>query len=256
MSFKKFLSQRFSLAIAVGLFFASLVILWQVVASPATTTIGENISVGGKLGIGTPNPTQKLHIYGDSGSQRIRIENSGTSSNDQASLQLVAGGKSWISWVSGDSDQLRFFSSTLNGNVVTLTSAGNVGIGTTSPSEKLHVNGNVLAYAYLHLSDPKLKTHITPLNNSLTKILQLSGVSFVWKDNGQHSIGLLADEVEKIFPEIVFSHKSTGLKSIDYSLLVVPLIEAIKTQQNQIEALQKEIENLEFQVEYLKRKIK
>jgi len=54
----------------------------------------------------------------------------------------------------------------------------------------------------------------------------------------------------------VFSHKSTGLKSIDYSLLVVPLIEAIKTQQNQIEALQKEIENLEFQVEYLKRKIK
>jgi hypothetical protein len=149
MSFKKFLSQRFSLAIAVGLFFASLAILWWVLGSPGITTIGENVSVGGQLtvsgnvGIGTSSPGQKIHIYGSSGSQRIRIESAGTSSNDQASLQLVAGNNSWISWVSGDSDQLRFFSSSLNSNVMTLTSAGNVGIGTTGPTEKLDVVGAI-----------------------------------------------------------------------------------------------------------------
>jgi hypothetical protein len=147
MSFKKFLSQRFSLAIAVGLFFASLAILWWVLGSPGITTIGENVSVGGKLtvsgnvGIGTSSPGQKIHIYGSSGSQRVRVESAGTTSSDQASLQLVAGNKSWISWVSGDSDQLRFFSSSLNSNVMTLTSAGNVGIGTTSPGYKLDIAG-------------------------------------------------------------------------------------------------------------------
>jgi hypothetical protein len=145
MSFKKFLSQRFSLAIAVGLFFASLAILWWVLGSPGITTIGENVSVGGQLtvsgnvGIGTSSPGQKIHIYGPSGSQRIKIESAGTTSSDQASLQLVAGNNSWISWVSGDSDQLRFFSSTLNSNVMTLTSSGNVGIGTTSPGAKLDI---------------------------------------------------------------------------------------------------------------------
>ena len=147
MSFKKFLSQRFSLAIAVGLFFASLAILWWVLGSPGITTIGENVSVGGQLtvsgnvGIGISSPGQKIHIYGSSGSQRIRVESAGTSSNDQASLQLVAGNKSWISWVSGDSDQLRFFSSSLNSNVMTLTSSGNVGIGTTGPAYKLDIAG-------------------------------------------------------------------------------------------------------------------
>jgi len=121
--------------------------LWWVLGSPGITTIGENVSVGGQLtvsgnvGIGTSSPGQKIHIYGSSGSQRVKIESAGTTSSDQASLQLVAGDKSWISWVSGDSDQLRFFSSTLNGNVMTLTSSGNVGIGTTGPAYKLDIAG-------------------------------------------------------------------------------------------------------------------
>jgi len=115
--------------------------IWSGSASLANSTIYQTNDA--KIGIGTTNPTQKLHIYGDSGSQRVRIESGGTTSGDQASIQLVAGGKSWISWVAGDSDQLRFFSSTLNSNVMTLTSAGNVGIATTTPAYKLDVSGDI-----------------------------------------------------------------------------------------------------------------
>jgi len=115
--------------------------IWNSATSLTSSVIYQTADA--KIGIGTPNPTQKLHIYGDSGSQRIRIESSGTSSNDQASLQLVAGGKSWISWVSGDSDQLKFFSSSLNSNLLVLDSAGYVGISKVNPEYKLDVSGDI-----------------------------------------------------------------------------------------------------------------
>jgi len=214
MSFKRLLSQRFSLAIAVGLFFASLATLWWIVASPGITTIGENVSVGGQLtvsgnvGVGTTSPGQKIHIYGSSGSQRIKVESAGTTSNDQASIQLVAGGKSWIPWVAGDSDQLRFFSSTLNQNVMTLTSAGNVGIGTTSPGYKLDVAGTIRAMDVFGAGGRNLiigdDTYLTDVD--VANILGIYGMqnsdragirlgsdgSLIFGDNGNVGIGTTA----------------------------------------------------------------
>jgi hypothetical protein len=119
---------------------------------------------------------------------------------------------------------------------------GNVGIDTTSPSYKLDVSGDVRASAFYYSSDINLKTNIKPLENSLAKILQLQGVSFNWKENQEPSIGLLAQEVEKIFPEL-FSGKD-GSKTIDYGKLVPILIEAIKEQQREIEKLKLEIEQI------------
>lgn len=93
-------------------------------------------------------------------------------------------------------------------------------------------------------SDMRLKKNIEPLPNALEKIKQLKGVSFDWKESGKHSIGLIAQDVEKVYPDLVSTDSKTGMKTVEYQNLVAPLIEAIKEQQKEIEALKAEIKAL------------
>ena len=124
------------------------------------------------------------------------------------------------------------------------TLGGKVGIGTTNPGEKLDVAGNVKASAFLYSSDVRLKKNIQKIPDALGKILKLEGVSFEWNKNDKKDIGLIAQDVEKVFSELVSTDKNTGLKSVQYGNLVAVLIESIKQQQRQIETLGAEIEQL------------
>ena len=125
--------------------------------------------------------------------------------------------------------------------------AGNVSIGTTTNSNnyKLIVDGTVGAGAYVYNSDRNLKTNIKTIDNSLEKITSLRGVYFNWKTdaNSKRNIGLIAQEVEKVFPELVRGEE--GNKGVEYGNLVAPLIEAIKEQQKQINDLNARIKKLE-----------
>jgi len=95
-------------------------------------------------------------------------------------------------------------------------------------------------------SDKKLKTNITSINNSLSKVLQLNGVEFdfISSDNvgylKQHQIGLIAQDVNKVIPEVV-GKNNDGTLGVSYQHLVAVLIEAIKEQQEQINDLKKRI---------------
>ena len=129
---------------------------------------------------------------------------------------------------------------------VRVTASGSVGIGTSSPSYTLHVNGSVAGTsAYVNLSDVRFKKNIKPLNDSLSKVLQLNGVFFDWNKDFDESmnldelnhIGLLAQEVEKIIPQSVFTASDKNrTKSVAYTDLVPVLIEAIKELNAKIEA--------------------
>ena len=103
--------------------------------------------------------------------------------------------------------------------------------------------GAVVANSFIYASDRSLKENIKPVENALDKVLNLEGVSFDWKESGESSLGLIAQDVEDVFPEIVHT-SDDGLKSVEYGNLVSPLIEAIKEQQKQIEELKLEIEKL------------
>ena len=99
------------------------------------------------------------------------------------------------------------------------------------------------ATAFTETSDASLKTDIHPLDDPLGKLLCLQGISFKWKNRSPSSpaqIGFIAQEVEPYFPEIVVTDIN-GLKSVRYSRLVAPMVEAIKELCLEIERLKQEI---------------
>ncbi|WP_161973553.1 tail fiber domain-containing protein [Pantoea agglomerans] len=88
-------------------------------------------------------------------------------------------------------------------------------------------------------SDEKLKDNIMPLRNQLKELLKLKGVSYTWKDNGAKDIGLIAQDVEKVYPELVI--EKNGLKQVDYQKLIGPIVEALREQQKEISTLREEL---------------
>ncbi|MFA6307013.1 MAG: tail fiber domain-containing protein [Patescibacteria group bacterium] len=201
----------------------------------------------GNVGIGTAGPSNLLHIekaIATGANDGILVKSTGVG---QAQLRLRRSGgtaSDWYMYAPEASADLRFYSPGA-GELVSFTNTGKVGIGTLAPSQKLDVNGNVQATAFLYSSDKNLKDNIEILSNSLDKISQLNGVSFSWRDNGQKSIGLIAQDVEKIFPELVTTSPDSGLKSLNYAGLIAPLIEAVKEQQAEIKSLKEQLRLLE-----------
>ncbi len=127
----------------------------------------------------------------------------------------------------------------------------NVGIGTNdAQSYKLYVNGDAYSTGSWNSSDIRLKTDIKTLTNILDKVMKLRAVSFRWRDNDNFNLpvgrqlGLIAQEVEQYFPELV-KEDGHGYKSLDYGKLTAVLLEAIKEQQKQINDLTSRVERLE-----------
>jgi hypothetical protein len=93
------------------------------------------------------------------------------------------------------------------------------------------------------ISDIKVKTNIKPLQNCLEKVLNLQGVEYDRVDIERHEIGMIAQEVEKIVPDLV-QEDSEGFKILHYKNVTALLVEAIKEQQKQIEELRGTVQEL------------
>ena len=72
------------------------------------------------------------------------------------------------------------------------------------------------------------------IDNPIDKIIRLEGVNFEWKENGKKSIGVIAQEVEKVLPELVSGEES---KTVNYNGIIGLLIECVKQQQKEINDL-------------------
>ena len=129
-------------------------------------------------------------------------------------------------------------------------SGGNIGIGTAAPSQKLDVNGSIQAVSFFYTSDRRLKTNFEDIEG-LETILKLHGVRFDWIRDGKAEIGLIAQEVEAVLPELVHTNPITGFKSVKYGNLVAPLIESTKELHDLIKNNQRSIASLENQVNQL-----
>jgi hypothetical protein len=137
-------------------------------------------------------------------------------------------------------------------NIDLKTTGGGDIVITPHSSNYFRLNGNgIYTGNWQQDSDERYKENIEPIKNSLDKITHLNPINFEWKKDeypdknfqDEKQIGLIAQEIEKILPELVRTD-GEGYKSIDYTKINVFLIEAIKEQQKSIEELKKEVAEL------------
>jgi len=101
-------------------------------------------------------------------------------------------------------------------------------------------------------SSRRSKTNIRKVQDALDKVVDLRGVTFDWKDSGRRDIGLIAEEVGKVVPEVVtYEDNGVDAKSLDYAHLVALIIEAIKEQQRVIDDQRRELEDIKAAVKIL-----
>lgn len=217
-------------------------------AAPSSTN-GITITEDGYVGVGTWLPKGKLDVdFGATGAIRA-----GTP---------LGNGVGWI--MIGPNGHRRDIVSDNNGVYIGASSnsgaanadfqvseAGKVGIGLLSsvPANILTVvqgsTTDPIADGWTTYSSKRWKTNIKPIDNALDKVARLRGVAFDWKKDGKHDIGLVAEEVGQVIPEVVvFESNKKDAKSVDYGRLVALLIEAVKAQQKEIETLKATVESL------------
>ena len=115
----------------------------------------------------------------------------------------------------------------------------------------LHANEDVIAFSSTIGSDKKLKKNVKDINYGLKDVLNIRAVEFDWKEKrkGQHDIGFIAQEIEKIIPEVVNEVMTIGEgakegdthKTVDYAKLTSVLIKAVQEQQQQINELKEKL---------------
>lgn len=119
------------------------------------------------------------------------------------------------------------------------------------------INGSLTATTVNGVSDARLKKNISPIPNALTKVMNLRGVNFEWKDTTMKGtqIGFIAQEVEKVVPEVVNYSKEKDLYTLQYAPVTALLVEAMKEQQKNIEQLKAENDALKKQIEEIKQMV-
>jgi Chaperone of endosialidase/Collagen triple helix repeat (20 copies) len=210
----------------------------------------------GNVGLGTTNPGAKLDVAGANANIRMYesggspFMNIGDNSTANAYLQWWSPSDRLLLYSSGHAYPIAIGPTATGGLFVDSEANGSeVGIGTESPSFKLHVNGTAGkpgGGSWSNSSDRRLKKNIDDLDGSLDRLLKLRGVTFEYKDpdaiNELHGtrIGMIAQEVEEVFPDWV------GTSGLGYKMLTFRGFEALT-----VEALRELRQEKDTQIEAL-----
>ena len=170
-----------------------------------------------------------LQINNDA--QRLRLKGTGVAGAvESITLQLnthAEGGSTQHALVANENSSVKIYHS------------GSQKLETTSTG--VVVTGIATATDFDSTSDIRLKTNIQAIEDPLAKVVQIEGVSFNWKEDNRPALGVIADQVEKIIPELVHGDNP---KTVNYNGLIGLLIEAVKEQQVQITELKSKLDSL------------
>jgi len=230
------------------------------------------ITNDGKVGIGTTSPAATLHVDGsvrfeDLTSGILQVDSNGDVSVNTSLTSYTAGGDYGLT-LSGtefrlEDDRRRNSTTTdiYTGNTHDYTFYdASIGIRWyTAGSEDmrlendgdLHVDRDVIAYSTT-ISDERLKDDVQTIESACEKVSSLRGVEYTWNSGsrkGQREIGVIAQEVEKVIPEIVREKKLPLMddevyKTVDYEKLVAVLIEANKELQDRVSKLESKLDGI------------
>lgn len=218
---------------------------------------------GGQVGIGTASPSTTLTVGNTAGTVGGEIALNPTSTQYEGGQitikkSLIGSTADWTidQYGTTASDaRLRIFNGAYETNGLTILENGNIGIGMVTPSVRLQVNGDIIANSIAGSSDIRFKKNIRTVEHALDKIKALRGVYFNWNKEAfpyknfgnQNELGFIAQEVEKIVPEIVTKDNTKDeYRSVKYDKLVALLVEAVKEQQKQIDSLKLEIKKKKY----------
>jgi|GEM_PF-2096147 len=225
--------------------------VFQTAISSTASSELMRITGTGDVGIGTSSPSEKLHVAGGANNA---IQVSGFTASGAATARVVIGAQSGLSLFPAMDREWTIESSSSNAHALDLKSRTDA---TLSPginfsftgssflpgSDALYTLGSTLrrwttvhaTNGTIQTSDERLKTNIKPLEYGLATVLQYRPVSYSWKnDASSKKIGLIAQEVDKLTPEVVFHDEYLGM---NYAELVPVLIKAIQEQQKLIDEL-------------------
>ncbi len=216
--------------------------------------------LGGNVGIGNSTPNSTLTVGNAGGTIPGEITLNPTTNayeGGQINFKRSLTG-STVDWsidqygTTAADARLRIFNtSELNGLII--KENGYIGMGNNAPTVRLQVTGDIIANSIAGSSDARFKTDVAPISNPLQKVLALRGVNFNWNTSAfpqrmfsdKRTLGFIAQEVEKVLPEIVQTENTAeGYKSVQYDKVVALLVEAIKEQQKQINQLKKQVKKL------------
>ena len=127
----------------------------------------------------------------------------------------------------------------VSSNNLYLDSSNNIGIGTTVANSTLEVAGTITATEFNNTSDFTLKDDVKTIENPLELAESLRGVSFTWKSDSTRSIGVIAQEVAEILPELVHGD---AIKTVNYNGIIGILIECVKELKKEVDSLKSQLD--------------
>ena len=205
----------------------------------------------GNVGIGTDNPSERLHIKKDGGLISRLESNAGsdiwTFHNYGNTLKAAAG------WRGGSSNHYSIY---VNGSDrLVVKEDGDVGIGTANPNSALHVVGDIqYSGTLIQSSDRRLKENFETIDSVLYKLKQIEGLSYNLKADSTKArqYGVIAQEIQKVFPDMVsIIDADSGYIGVSYTQLIPVLLEAVKELANQSALYQSEATQQKQRVEGL-----
>jgi hypothetical protein len=212
------------------------------------------VDAAGNVGIGTNNPTFKLDVEGG---DILLGDNPNTNPNGRS--VYLAGHVFLSPYGTGTTAFIQARNKNNTGPLdMTLrtTSSSNVLIDTMhlDSSGNVTVAGIMTAAGYAASSDARLKTNVKIVDHALDALAKMRGVRFNWKSSGAPSMGVIAQEVEKVFPEIVATDPA-GMKSVTYDAMSGVFIEAIKELRGKNDALAQENQALRMRLDTIERNV-